>query len=68
MSVAVAEGIMLDIKNLHVTVDGKAILDGLTLSLGAGEVHAIEAGFQAGKAHFEPREPGFERPQPHFHA
>ena len=29
-----------EIKDLHATVDGKKILNGLTLSLGEGEVHA----------------------------
>ena len=32
---------LLEIENLHVTVDGKAILKGLTLTIAAGEVHAI---------------------------
>ena len=32
---------MLEIKNLHVAVDGKEILKGLTLSIAAGQVHAI---------------------------
>ena len=41
---------MLDIKNLHVTVDGKPILDGLTLSLGSGEVHAIMGPNGSGKS------------------
>jgi Fe-S cluster assembly ATP-binding protein len=44
------EGNMLDIKNLHVTVDGKPILDGLTLALGAGEVHAIMGPNGSGKS------------------
>jgi uroporphyrinogen-III synthase len=32
---------MLEIKNLHVNVDGREILKGLDLTLPAGEVHAI---------------------------
>ena len=32
---------MLSINNLSVTVDGKPILNGLNLEVGAGEVHAI---------------------------
>jgi len=32
---------MLDIKNLHVEVDGKTILNGLDLSIGEGETHAL---------------------------
>ncbi len=41
---------MLKIENLHAEVDGKAILDGLTLSVGAGEVHAIMGPNGAGKS------------------
>ena len=32
---------MLEIKNLHVTVDGKPILKGVDLAVEKGEVHAI---------------------------
>jgi Fe-S cluster assembly ATP-binding protein len=32
---------MLEIRNLHVAVEGKEILKGLSLSIKAGEVHAI---------------------------
>ena len=35
---------MLEIKDLHATVDGKEILKGLTLNVGAGEVRLANAG------------------------
>ena len=41
---------LLDIKNLHATVDGKAILDGLTLSLKKGEVAAVMGPNGSGKS------------------
>jgi Fe-S cluster assembly ATP-binding protein len=54
---------MLSIKDLSVRVDGKQILNGLTLEVGAGEVHAIMGPNGSGKstlAYVLAGRPGYE--------
>ena len=41
---------MLTIDNLHVSVEGKAILNGINLDVRAGEVHAIMGPNGSGKS------------------
>lgn len=41
---------MIQIKNLHATVDGKKILNGINLEVNKGEVHAIMGPNGSGKS------------------
>jgi Fe-S cluster assembly ATP-binding protein len=57
---------LLEVKNLHVTVDGKQILKGLDLAVNKGEVHAIMGPNGSGKStlsYVMAGKPGYEATQ-----
>ncbi|MEC8288117.1 MAG: ATP-binding cassette domain-containing protein, partial [Pseudomonadota bacterium] len=41
---------MLSVKDLHVSVDGKQILNGINLEIGEGEIHAVMGPNGSGKS------------------
>ena len=55
--------LVLDIRNLHVSVDGNEIIKGINLAIKSGEIHAIMGRNGAGKstlAHILMGHPAYE--------